>query len=111
MSDNKSGVKAKEKLGKNKPTKMFRALAQRCGFTQAERFTSRSARCTGISMMAKSGVSQHILNQKARHSDMATNALYFDPHKLALADASIALHYKPVGKYFLVHSILDTFVY
>jgi hypothetical protein len=77
---------------------LTQALAQRCGFTQAECFTSRSARCTGISMMAKSGVSQHTLNQKARHSDTATNALYFDPHELALADASIALHCKPVGK-------------
>jgi hypothetical protein len=111
VDDKNAGVKAKGKLGKNKPTEMFRALAQRCGFTQAERFTSRSARRTGISMMAKSGVSQHILNQKARHSDTATNALYFDPHESALADASIALHYAPVGKYFLVRSILDTFAY
>jgi integrase len=94
--------KAAGKLGKNQPTSMFRALAQRCGFADPERFTSRSARRTGISMLAKTGVDQHILNAKARHSDTATNALYYDPHETALADASIALHFAPAGKYFSI---------
>ncbi len=98
MDDKNAGVKAKGKLGKNMPTEMFRALAKRCGFAQAERFTSRSARRTGISMMAKSGVSQH--------SDTATNAFYFDPHESALADASIALHYEPVGSFWCTQSLI-----
>ncbi len=62
-------------------------------------------------MLAKTDVDQHILNAKARHSDTATNALYYDPHETALADASIALHYAPDGKYFLIDSVLDTFAY
>jgi integrase len=95
-------LKASGKLGKNQPTVMFKALAHRCAFADPDRFTSRSARRTGISMMAKSGVDQHILNAKARHSDTATNALYYDPHESALADASIALHYAPAGKFFLI---------
>jgi hypothetical protein len=111
VGDNKSGVKAKGKLSKNKPAEMFPTLVQHCGFSNLEHFTSHLARHTGISMMVKSGVSQHILNQKVRHSNMAINSLCFDPHKLALADVSIALDYAPAGKYIVIDSILDTFVY
>jgi hypothetical protein len=111
VKDNKSGLKAAGKLGKNKPTEMFRALAHQCGFANAERFTSRSARRTGISLLGKSGVNQHVINQKARHSDTSTNALYNDPHESSLADAAVALHYKPAGKYSVIDSIHNAFVY
>jgi hypothetical protein len=111
VKDLKGGFKAAGKLGKNKPTEMFRALAHQCGFANAERFTSRSARRTGISLLGKSGVNQHVINQKARHSDTSTNALYNDPHESSLAAAAIALHYKPPGKSFAIHAILHTFCY
>ena len=97
VKDLKGGFKSAGKLGKNKPTEMFRALAHQCGFANAERFTSRSARRTGISLLGKSGVNQHVINAKARHSDTSTNALYNDPHESSLAAAAIALHYKPPG--------------
>ncbi len=109
--DNKSGVKAAGKLGKNKPTEMFRSLAHRCAFANPDRFTARSARRTGITLLCKSGINQHLINAKARHSDTATNALYCDPHSDEYAEAAVALHYKPAGEYIVVDSILDTFVY
>jgi hypothetical protein len=84
-----------------------------CVFANAECFTSRSARHTGISLLGKSGVNQHVINQKARQSDTSTNALYNDPHESLLADAAVALHYKPsAGKYSVIDdSIHNTFIY
>jgi hypothetical protein len=108
VGDNKSGVKAAGKLGKNKPTKMFWSLAHPCAFANPDSFTARSACCTGITLMCKSGVNQHLMNAKARHSDTATNALYCDPHSDEYAEAAVALHYKPAGEYIVVDSILDT---
>jgi hypothetical protein len=99
VKSNGAFLKAAGKLGKNKPTDMFRALAHRCAFTHADRFTARSARRTGISLLCKSGVNQHLINAKARHSNTATNALYCDPHSDEYAAAAVALHYKPTGKY------------
>jgi hypothetical protein len=93
VSDTKGGLKPAGKLGKNKPTTLFRDLAERCKFNNPHRFTSRAARRSGISQMGKAGVNQHIINQKARHSDTSTNKLYNDPHETSLADAAVALHY------------------
>jgi hypothetical protein len=111
VKDLKGGFKSPGKLGKNKPTEMFRALAHQCGFANAEHFTSRSARRTGISLLGKSGLNRHVINAKARHYDTSTNALYNDPHESLLAAAAIALHYKPPGKSFAIHAILHTFCY
>jgi hypothetical protein len=94
VDDKKGGMKPAGKLGKNKPTILFRELAERCGFNNPQRFTSRAARRTGISKMGKAGVNQHIINQKARHADTSTNKLYNDPHETSLADAAVALHYQ-----------------
>jgi hypothetical protein len=107
VKNNEGLPKAAGKLGKNKPTEMFRSLAHRCAFANPDRFTARSARRTGITLMCKSGVNQHLINAKARHSDTATNALYCDPHSDEYAEAAVALHYKPAGKYIVVNSILD----
>jgi hypothetical protein len=93
VDDKKGGLKPAGKLGKNKPTTLFRSLAERCKFDNPERFTSRAARRSGISQMGKAGVNQHLINQKARHSDTSTNKLYNDPHESSLADAAVALHY------------------
>ena len=93
VNDTKGGMKPAGKLGKNKPTTLFRDLAERCGFNNPQRFTSRAARRSGISQMGKANVNQHIINQKARHSDTSTNKLYNDPHETSLADAAVALHY------------------
>jgi hypothetical protein len=112
LTKDKGGFpKATGKLGKNQPSLMFRALATRCAFSDAARFTARSARRTGISLMCKSGTNQHIVNAKARHSNTATNSLYCDPHSDEYAAAAVALHYKPEGKYIVIDSILHTFVY
>lgn len=94
IDDKKGGTKPAGKLGKNKPTAMFRSLAERCGFDNPQRFTSRAARRTGISKMGKAGVNQHLINQKARHADTSTNKLYNDPHETSLAAAAVALHYE-----------------
>jgi hypothetical protein len=93
IDDKKGGLKPAGKLGKNKPTVLFRTLAERCKFDKPERFTSRAARRTGISKMGKANVNQHLINQKARHSDTSTNKLYNDPHESSLACAAVALHY------------------
>jgi hypothetical protein len=100
-----------ENFGKNKPTEMFRALAHQFGFANAERFTSCSARRTGISLLGKSGANQHVINQKARHSDTSTNALYNNPHESLLADAAVALHYKPAGEYIVIDSRHNIFIH
>ena len=93
VDDKKGGLKPAGKLGKNKPTSLFRSLAERCSFDNPERFTSRAARRTGISKMGKANVNQHLINQKARHNDTSTNKLYNDPHESSLASAAVALHY------------------
>jgi hypothetical protein len=96
-------IKAAGKIGKNQPTEMFRDIAKRCVFNHAWRFTVRSARRSGISQMSKRGVNQAVLNRKARHSNVATNDLYNDPHCSSLAHAATALHYRgPVGKLLIV---------
>ena len=85
--------KALGKIGKNQPTKMFRAMALRANFTHPENFMARSARRTGITQAAKSGMDPLVLAEKSRHQSIQTNHLYQDPNDETLAKANTALHY------------------
>jgi hypothetical protein len=86
-------AKAKGKIGRNHHSTIFRKLANRCDFSEPDRFTQRAARRTGISKANKAGLGHHLLNKKARHSSTETNSLYNDPHDTDLHLSTTILHY------------------
>ena len=66
----------KGKVGKNFLNLQNKKLARYCKFTNAERFSGRSSRRTGISKMAAAGVSTGEMCHAARHKSIAVNNVY-----------------------------------
>jgi hypothetical protein len=57
-------------------------------------FVARSARCTGITKAARSGMDPLILAQKSRHQSITTKMLHQDPNSESFALANTALNHQ-----------------
>ena len=71
-----TGMRPGGKLGENFAARNTKELAKRCGFEGTGNFTGRSARRTGITTVANSGVPQPLATNYGRHKGEKINFEY-----------------------------------
>lgn len=82
----------KGKVGRNFLCKKTKILAQRCKFTNWQKFTGRSCRKTGISKMAAAGVATGEMCGAARHKNVRVNVIYQTRNAETAAQRHAAFH-------------------
>ena len=80
-------LKASGRLGKNSAGQIIKKLANRCSFDNANQFTGRAARRTGVTRMSQTdGVYQSTIKHMARHASTGINVVYQEPTQRTLLD-------------------------
>jgi len=67
-------------MGKNHFNTVYKRIAERCNFTDKEKYTSRSARRSKITNLRSKNVAGNLLNAESRHAHTSTNELYQANH-------------------------------
>lgn len=87
--------KPKGTVGKSFLTTTMRALARYCKFENAELYTGRSCRKSGISKMAKHGVATGEMCEASRHKSVQVNNGYQSRSVETAAQRQVVFHVKP----------------
>ena len=91
-----TGMRPGGKLGSNFANSNTKELAARCKFPEDGNFAGRTARRTGISKVANSGVPQALADDFGRHKNSITNYKYQEMSNKSNLTASTACWYIPL---------------